>query len=156
MDSLGHIRDVQDKADAAGQPGFTAFIPWSYKRDNTGLAQKVKEESGPNEYLRAIALSRIFLDNVKHIQASWFSEGRKTGQVALHFGADDFGGTLFDENVMQAAGFYNRTTVNEVKNVIFDAGFVPAQRTTEYDVLEVFEHHQLDESSKAPLTMVAG
>ena len=116
----------------------------------------MKQESGPNEYLRAIALSRIFLDNVKHIQASWFSEGRKTGQVALHFGADDFGGTLFDENVMQAAGFYNRTTVNEVKNVIFDAGFVPAQRTTEYDVLEVFDHHQLDESSKAPLTMVAG
>lgn len=156
VESLGHIRDVQDKADAAGQPGFTAFIPWSYKRDNTGLAQKVKQESGPNEYLRAIALSRIFLDNVKHIQASWFSEGRKTGQVALHFGADDFGGTLFDENVMQAAGFYNRTTVNEIKNVIFDAGFVPAQRTTEYDVLDVFDDHQSDESSKAPLTMVSG
>jgi len=156
VESLGHIRDVQDRADAIGEPGFTAFIPWSYKRDNTGLAQKVKQESGPNEYLRAIALSRIFLDNVKHIQASWFSEGRKTGQVALHFGADDFGGTLFDENVMQAAGFYNRTTVDEVKNVISDAGFAPAQRTTEYDILALFGDHLLDEPNLAPLTAASG
>jgi cyclic dehypoxanthinyl futalosine synthase len=116
----------------------------------------VKQESGPNEYLRAIALSRIFLDNVQHIQASWFSEGRKTGQVALHFGADDFGGTLFDENVMQAAGFYNRTTVNEVKNVISDAGFAPVQRTTEYDILEIFDDHSSDAASSDPLTIVAG
>ena len=156
IESLGHIRDVQDKADADGQPGFTAFIPWSYKRDNTGLAQKVKQESGPNEYLRAIAVSRIFLDNVRHIQASWFSEGRKTGQVALHFGADDFGGTLFDENVMQAAGFYNRITVDEVKNVISDAGFTPVQRTTEYDIVEVFDGHRPGESSSAPVTAVSG
>ena len=139
VESLGHIRDVQDKAVAAGQPGFTAFIPWSYKRENTALGRKVENEAGANEYLRLIALSRVFLDNVAHIQASWFSEGRKTGQVALHFGADDFGGTLFDENVMLAAGFYNRTTVEEIKTIISDAGFAPAQRTTEYDILERFE-----------------
>ncbi|MEE8363692.1 MAG: CofH family radical SAM protein [Dehalococcoidia bacterium] len=139
VESLEHIRDVQDKAVAAGQPGFTAFIPWSYKRENTALGRKVENEAGANEYLRIIALSRVFLDNVAHIQASWFSEGRKTGQVALHFGADDFGGTLFDENVMLAAGFYNRTTVEEIKTIISDAGFAPAQRTTEYDILERFE-----------------
>ena len=156
IESLGHIRAVQDKADDSGQPGFTAFIPWSYKRDNTGLAQKVKQESGPNEYLRAIAVSRIFLDNVQHIQASWFSEGRKTGQVALHFGADDFGGTLFDENVMQAAGFYNRTTIDEIKNVIADAGFTPAQRTTEYDILELFDGHLSGEPGSVPLTVASG
>ena len=156
IESLGHIRAVQDKADDSGQPGFTAFIPWSYKRDNTGLAQKVKQESGPNEYLRAIAVSRIFLDNVQHIQASWFSEGRKTGQVALHFGADDFGGTLFDENVMRAAGFYNRTTIDEIKNVIADAGFTPAQRTTEYDILELFDGHLSDEPGSVALTVVSG
>jgi cyclic dehypoxanthinyl futalosine synthase len=139
VESLGHIRDVQDDAARSGTGGFTAFIPWSYKRANTALGRKVKEEAGPNRYVRVIALSRIFLDNVPHIQASWFSEGRKTGQVALHFGADDFGGTLFDENVMLAAGFYNRTSIDEIKTVISEAGFAPAQRTTEYDIVERFE-----------------
>ena len=84
-------------------------------------------------------MSRIFLDNVPHIQASWFSEGRKTGQVALHFGADDFGGTLFDENVMLAAGFYNRTTEDEVKALISDAGYRPAQRLTNYEIVREFD-----------------
>jgi cyclic dehypoxanthinyl futalosine synthase len=139
VESLGHIRDVQDDATRSGTGGFTAFIPWSYKRANSALGRKVKEEAGPNKYVRVIALSRIFLDNVPHIQASWFSEGRKTGQVALHFGADDFGGTLFDENVMLAAGFYNRTTIDEIKTVISEAGFAPAQRTTEYEIVERFE-----------------
>jgi cyclic dehypoxanthinyl futalosine synthase len=146
VETLDHIRGVQDQAVAARtggsqrpRGGFTAFIPWSYKRSNTALAKKVAEEAGPNKYLRIIALSRIYLDNVPHIQASWFSEGRKTGQVALSFGADDFGGTLFDENVMLAAGFYNRTTVDEIKTLISESGYIPAQRTTEYDILEVFE-----------------
>ncbi|MSQ35185.1 MAG: CofH family radical SAM protein [Dehalococcoidia bacterium] len=138
VESLDHIRKVEDQA-KGGPGGFTAFIPWSYKRSNTALAKKVLEEAGPNKYLRIIALSRIYLDNVPHIQASWFSEGRKTGQVALQFGADDFGGTLFDENVMLAAGFYNRTTIDEAKSLISEAGFIPSQRTTSYRILEVFE-----------------
>jgi len=138
--SLTRIRDVQDKALTNGNGGgFTAFIPWSYKRDNTALAKQVKTEAGPNRYLRIIAVSRLALDNVKHIQASWFSEGRKTGQMALQFGADDFGGTLYDENVMLAAGFYNRTTADEIRDLIQDTGFVPAQRRTNYDILKVFE-----------------
>jgi cyclic dehypoxanthinyl futalosine synthase len=86
--------------------------------------------------LRIIALSRLYLDNVPHVQASWFSEGKKTGQVALHFGADDFGGTLFEESVMLAAGFYNRTTAEEVMTLIREAGFQPAQRTTLYEILQ--------------------
>ena len=93
-------------------------------------------EAGANRYVRLIALSRIFLDNVPHIQASWFSEGRKTGQIALQFGADDFGGTLFDENVMLAAGFYNRTNLDEVRELITEAGFNPAQRTTKYEIID--------------------
>lgn len=138
VESLAHIRGVQD--DAAAQPGsFTAFIPWSFKRENTALARQVKEESGANRYVRIIALSRIFLDNIPHVQASWFSDQRKPGQVALHFGADDFGGTLFDEQVMLEAGFYNRTTIDEIKSLISEAGFAPAQRTTEYEILERFE-----------------
>lgn len=138
IESLGHIRDVQDAA-ADERGGFTAFIPWSFKRENTALASNVPEEAGPNRYVRIIALSRIFLDNIPHIQASWFSDGRRPGQIALHFGADDFGGTLFDENVMLEAGFYNRTTVEEVKALISEAGFTPAQRTTEYEIIKRFE-----------------
>ena len=134
IEHLEHVRTIQDE-----KGGFTAFIPWSYKKENTALAKRVKEEAGPNRYLRLIALSRIYLDNLQHIQASWFSEGKKTGQVALHFGGDDFGGTLFEENVMQEAGFYNRTTVDEVVAMISDAGFIPAQRTTLYEVLRRFD-----------------
>ena len=138
VESLRHIREVQD--DAADQPGgFTAFIPWSFKKQNTALAPKVADEAGANRYVRMIALARIFLDNVPHIQGSWFSDFRRPGQVSLHFGADDFGGTLFDETVMLEAGHYNRTTVDEVKTLISDAGFAPAQRTTEYEIVERYE-----------------
>jgi cyclic dehypoxanthinyl futalosine synthase len=143
VETLEHIRDVQDAALKNNNGGgFTAFIPWSYKRDNTALSKQVKEESGANKYLRVIALSRIMLDNLPHIQASWFSEGKKTGQVALQFGADDFGGTLFDENVMLAAGFYNRTSTEEVKTLISEAGFTPTQRLTNYEIKEVFEDYK--------------
>ena len=128
------VRNLQDE-----HHGFTAFVPWSFSKGNTALSRRVKEEAGPNRYLRIIAASRIYLDNFEHVQASWFSEGKKTGQVALHFGGDDFGGTLFDENVMLASGFYNRTTVDEIKTLIREAGFVPAQRTTMYEILEVFD-----------------
>lgn len=133
-DVIEHLEVVRALQDETG--GFTAFIPWSYKRENTALGKKVKEEAGPNRYLRIIALSRLYLDNVPHVQASWFSEGKKTGQVALHFGADDFGGTLFEESVMLAAGFYNRTTVEEVMTLIREAGFQPAQRTTLYEIVQ--------------------
>ena len=131
IEHLEHVRSLQDETG-----GFFAFIPWSYKADNTALASRVKKLAGPNRYLRIMAVSRIYLDNVQHVQASWFSEGKKTGQVALHFGGDDFGGTLFDENVMQEAGFYNRTTVEEVTDIIRDAGFSPAQRTSLYEIIE--------------------
>lgn len=140
IETLQHIRDVQDAAiENDNDGGFTAFIPWSYKRDNTALAKQVATEAGPNAYLRIIAISRLFLDNMPHIQASWFSEGKKTGQVALQFGADDFGGTLFDENVMLAAGFYNRTSEDEVRTLISDAGFKPAQRLTNYEIVREFD-----------------
>jgi cyclic dehypoxanthinyl futalosine synthase len=83
-----------------------------------------------------IALSRIYLDNIPHIQASWFSEGKKTGQIALHFGADDFGGTLLEENVHAAANFVNKTNVEECVRLIHESGFDAAQRTTLYDVVK--------------------
>ncbi len=133
IEHLDVVRELQDET-----KGFTAFVPWSYKRDQNPLARKVASEAGPNRYLRIMAVSRIYLDNFEHVQASWFSEGKKTGVVALQFGGDDFGGTIFDENVMQEAGFFNRTTVDEIVSLIRDAGFAPAQRTTLYEIVREF------------------
>jgi dehypoxanthine futalosine cyclase len=133
VEHLDAIRSLQDE-----YRGFTAFVPWSFKPGNTPLERKYPRHAGPNEYLRILAVSRLYLDNFDHVQASWFSEGKKTGQVALHWGADDFGGTLFEENVHAATGFVNQTSTEEVKALIREAGFRPAQRTTTYEILEVF------------------
>ncbi len=136
-DIIDHLEETRALQDETG--GFTAFIPWSYKRENNALAKKVKTEAGPNRYLRIIALARIYLDNFQHIQASWFSEGKKTGVVALRFGGDDFGGTIFEEEVMRKAGHYNRLTIDDIKGLIRDAGYTPAQRTTLYEIVQYFE-----------------
>ena len=134
LEHLEHIRNLQDETH-----GFTAFVPWSFKPGNTPLEKHIKQHVGPTQYLRMIAFSRIYLDNFPHIQASWFSEGKKTGQIALHFGADDFGGTLFEENVHAATAFINKTTVDEAIAIIHESGFAAAQRTTLYDILKTFE-----------------
>jgi CofH subfamily radical SAM domain protein len=134
VEHFEHIRALQDDTG-----GFTAFVPWSYKRGNTPMESKVPHLAGAGLYYRVLAASRLYLDNFAHIQASWFSEGKKTGQVALHFGADDFGGTLFEENVHLATGHVNRTTVAEIETLIREAGFTPAQRTTLYEILRTGE-----------------
>jgi cyclic dehypoxanthinyl futalosine synthase len=126
-----HLRRTRELQDETG--GFTAFIPWSFKPGNTLLEKKVPESPGPVKYLRLIALARVYLDNFEHIQASWFSEGKKTGQIALHAGGDDFGGTLIEENVLRLANHHNRTTTDECVSLIRDAGFRPMQRTTLYE-----------------------
>ena len=130
LDHFDAIRALQDE-----YAGFTAFVPWSFKPGNTLLEKWIKHYKGPNAYLRMLAVSRLYLDNFPHVQASWFSEGKRAGQVALHWGADDFGGTLFEENVHAAADFVNKTTVEEIITLIRDAGFTPAQRNTAYDIL---------------------
>ena len=134
VEHFEHIRALQDETG-----GFTAFVPWSYKRGNTPMESKVPHLAGAGQYFRVLAASRLYLDNFAHIQASWFSEGKKTGQVALHFGADDFGGTLFEENVHLATGHVNRTTVAEIETLIRESGFTPAQRTTLYEILRTGE-----------------
>ena len=137
-DLVEHFDRVRDLQDATG--GFTAFIPWSFAPGSTHLGRKLKSKrADANQYLRIIAAARVYLDNFEHVDASWFSEGKKTGEVALHFGADDFGGTLFEENVMQEAGHYVRTTIAETQTMIREAGFVPAQRNTLYEVQRVFD-----------------
>jgi cyclic dehypoxanthinyl futalosine synthase len=134
LEHLDHIRTLQDETG-----GFTAFVPWTFKPGNTPLQKRIPQHAGPTQYLRVIAFSRVYLDNFPHIQASWFSEGKKTGQVALHFGADDFGGTLFEENVHAATDFINKTTVDEIITLIQESGFLPAQRTTLYEILRTFD-----------------
>ncbi|MDM7915575.1 MAG: dehypoxanthine futalosine cyclase, partial [Candidatus Eisenbacteria bacterium] len=138
---LEHLEAVRALQDATG--GFTAFIPWSYKPGNTPMQKALEARgfrpAGKARYLRILAVARLFLDNVEHVQASWFSEGKKTGQIALHFGADDFGGTLIEENVHFATGHDVRTTVRETRELIREAGFVPVQRTTLYERLRRFD-----------------
>ncbi len=133
IEHLDAVRSLQDE-----HQGFTAFVPWSFKPGNTPLEKIIPHYAAPIRYLQMIALARIYLDNFPHIQASWFSEGKKTGQIALHFGADDFGGTLQEENVHAAARFVNRTSTAECIRLIHEAGFAAAQRNTVYDILRVF------------------
>lgn len=132
LEHLESIRRLQDETN-----GFTAFIPWSFKPGNTPLERIIPQYATSTRYLQMIAFSRVYLDNFQHIQASWFSEGKKIGQIALHFGADDFGGTLLEENVHAAANFINKTNAEECKNLIHESGFIPAQRTTLYEILQV-------------------
>lgn len=140
VEHLSRVRHLQDKTG-----GFTAFIPWSFSPGDTPLGRKLKGERAlANRYLRILATARLFLDNVDHIDASWFSEGKKVGQIALYFGADDFGGTLFEENVMQEAGHFARTSIAETHTMIREAGFVPAQRNTFYETLRVFHEAATD------------
>jgi cyclic dehypoxanthinyl futalosine synthase len=133
LDHFDAIRLLQDEF-----AGFTAFVPWSFKPGNTLLEKWIKRYKGPNAYLRMLAVARLYLDNFDHIQASWFSEGKRAGQIALHFGADDWGGTLFEENVHRAADYVNTVGVDEIVTLIREAGFTPAQRNTEYDILRSY------------------
>jgi len=130
VEHFDSIRSLQDETH-----GFTAFVPWSYKRGNTPMESKVPHIAGASRYCRVLAASRLYLDNFDHVQASWFSEGKKAGQISLQFGADDFGGTLFEENVHLATGHVNKTTVAEIETLIREAGFTPAQRTTLYEIV---------------------
>lgn len=124
---LVRLRDLQDET-----RGFTAFIPWTYQPGNTELGGR---SATAVEYLKVLALSRIMLDNFMNIQASWVTQGAKIAQVALEFGANDFGSTMIEENVVAAAGISFRMTRQEIVNIIKDAGYTAAQRDTRYNIL---------------------
>ena len=129
-DIVEHLRVIRELQDETG--GFTAFIPWSYQPDNTELGREVKEKASGERYLRVLALSRIFLDNFPNIQASWVTQGGKMAQVALKFGANDFGSLMIEENVVAAAGVKFRMPLEEIIRLIKDAGYKPVQRDTLY------------------------
>ncbi len=130
VEHLFRVRELQ-----AEQGGFTAFIPWSYQPGNTELGG---EQASGVEYLRVLALSRVVLDNVANIQASWVTQGARMAQIALYFGANDLGGTMLEENVVAAAGVDFRMNQDEIIALAKDTGFVPARRTTGYKILETY------------------
>jgi cyclic dehypoxanthinyl futalosine synthase len=127
LEHLERLRSLQDRTRTGG---FTAFIPWPFQPDNTALAD-VSKTSGL-AYLRMLALSRIYLDNFANIQASWVTQGPKIAQVSLFFGANDFGSTMIEENVVAAAGVSFRLSEQEIRRLISDAGFTPQQRLMDY------------------------
>ena len=141
---LGHLlrlRDLQDESLRAHDNGFAAFIAWTLQIENTSLGgSKERERYGTSahEYLRLVAMARLFLDNFDHIQASWPTQGPQLAQVALEFGCDDFGSTMMEENVVSAAGT-SLCSVAEVslQRYIQDAGYLPAQRDSRYDILRI-------------------
>jgi cyclic dehypoxanthinyl futalosine synthase len=141
VEHLEVTRKLQDE-----YHGFTAFIPWSFKPSNTPLEKIIETYASSIRYLQMIAFARIYLDNFPHIQASWFSEGKKTGQMALHFGADDFGGTLEEENVHASANFVHTTTIKEMVDLIRDAGFTPVERDTVYNTYAEFNEGEYPDS----------
>lgn len=126
IEHLRHIRELQDET-----RGFTAFIPWTFQAGNTDL-QAGHLPAGGIDYLRMLAVSRLYLDNVPSVQASWVTQGLKLGQVALAFGANDLGSTMIEENVVRAAGVTNYADVDQMVRLIRGAGFTPLQRDTLY------------------------
>ncbi|HVS04008.1 MAG TPA: cyclic dehypoxanthinyl futalosine synthase [Thermoanaerobaculia bacterium] len=124
-----HLQRVRDLQDETG--GFTAFISWTFQHDHTDMAEV--PEIYPHEYLRTLAVSRIFLDNVQHLQTSWVTQGKKIGQLALRFGADDMGSIMIEENVVSAAGTAYKMSQEEMERLIESAGYTPRQRTNLYE-----------------------
>ena len=134
-DRIEHLRRLRDLQDETG--GFTAFIPWTFQAGNTQLQAGHLPATGM-DYLRMLAVSRIYLDNFANVQASWVTQGLRLGQVALAFGANDMGSTMIEENVVRAAGVSHMVSVEEMVRTIRAAGRVPVQRTTLYHEVRRF------------------
>jgi len=125
-----HLELVRNLQEETG--GFTAFIPWTFQRENTSLGRFVHEEATAVEYLQTLAISRIYLENFENVQSSWVTQGLKTCQLGLRFGGNDVGSIMIEENVVSAAGAHHRASEEELRRMIRDAGFVPKQRDTLY------------------------
>ena len=135
VEHMRKIRELQDET-----RGFRAFISWTFQRDGNRMDDLVSAEAMPTsfDYLLTQAVSRIYLDNVPHIQSSWVTQGMKIGQVALGFGADDMGSVMIEENVVSAAGTTHRTTTDELVHLIKALGKTPVQRDTLYREVKVY------------------
>jgi cyclic dehypoxanthinyl futalosine synthase len=141
IEHFARIRDSQDRAHAEVGPdeGYRAFIPWTYQPDNTELAALAPGRTTAEDYLKTLAVARIFFDNVEHVQGSWLTVGKTTGQRSLAYGADDLGSIMLEENVVSAAGVTEKCmTDGEMIELIRRAGRIPALRDTTYRVLRTY------------------
>lgn len=129
-DRVEHLLRVRDLQDETG--GFSAFIPWSFQPDGTDLGGT---RASAFDYLRTVAVSRLVLDNVPNMQASWVTQGPKVAQIALGYGLNDFGSTMMEENVVSAAGCAFSMPIDEIERIIDAAGYTPARRDTQYNLL---------------------
>jgi cyclic dehypoxanthinyl futalosine synthase len=132
---IEHLRMIRDVQDRTG--GFRSFIPWTYQPENNHL--KGRTQATALEYLRLIAVARLFFDNIAHLQSSWLTTGKDVGQLSLHMGVDDLGSIMLEENVISSAGARHRSRLTELVWMIRSADRIPAQRDTLYRHLRV--HH---------------
>ena len=131
---IEHMEKVRQLQKRTG--GFRAFITWTFQPGNTELGGK---KVTAWDYLKTLAVTRIYLDNIKHIQGSWVTQGQNIGQLTLAFGADDLGSIMLEENVVRAAGTSYQMSIDKMVNIIRDAGKVAAQRDTQYNIIRKFE-----------------
>ncbi|MAH91291.1 MAG: dehypoxanthine futalosine cyclase [Euryarchaeota archaeon] len=146
IEHMRRVRDLQDKSVAEYKNGFTSFIAWPVQLENNTYGKRNRGQNkfelgaGPSEYLRHIAISRLFFDNIDHIQASWPTMGLSVAQMALLGGADDAGSTMMEENVVSASGTEKmEASESELQNAILRAGFLPQRRNSRYDLLNTPE-----------------
>jgi len=130
---VNHLETLRQMQDETG--GFTAFIPWPFQPDNTALGRRVKQEVTAVEFLKTLALCRLYLDNFVNIQTSWVTQGLKVCQMGLRFGGNDVGSVMLEENVVRQAGASHSATEEDLRRMIRGAGFVPKQRDTLYDTM---------------------
>jgi cyclic dehypoxanthinyl futalosine synthase len=134
---LLRVREAQDEciSNKYNSEGFLAFISWTFQPDNTNL--KLDRQT-PEEYLKTVAISRLVLDNIKNFQSSWVTMGPEVGKLSLDYGCNDFGSTMIEENVVSSAGATYKVNIESITQLIREAGKIPAQRNTRYDILRVF------------------
>ncbi|MGG6312466.1 cyclic dehypoxanthinyl futalosine synthase [Paenibacillus macerans] len=135
---LLRVREAQDECIQNGysSEGFLAFIPWTFQPDNTNLKA---ERQTPESYLKTVAISRIVLDNIKNLQSSWVTMGPEVGKLSLQYGCNDFGSTMIEENVVSSAGATYKVNIESILSIIREAGKIPAQRNTKYEILRMFD-----------------
>jgi cyclic dehypoxanthinyl futalosine synthase len=157
IEHMTRIRELQDETNV-----FTAFIPWTFQPDNTEkgeefLAARGGQKATVAEYLRTLSTSRLYLQNVPHIQSSFVTQGMKTCQIGLSLGADDFGSAMLEENVVSSAGCTHPTSIPEIERHIKDAGFVPQRRNMMYEHIDTPETDKfgVDKSAKKKKKIVS-
>lgn len=153
---IEHLERVRQLQDETG--GLTAFISWTFQPDHTELSHI--PPSGAFEYLKTQAVTRLYLDNIPNIQSSWVTQGEKIGQLALHFGANDMGSLMIEENVVAQAGTVHHLSLETIKDCIREAGYIPRQRNVFYEYIDDAEDAQAEDSARrtlqSELTILAG